>query len=387
MGKPPFAQENFAAARFVGLFPPGDRAIDPIGRPGFEVARGCLSMAIEAGVDESVYPIVKVAAVVAALEAEGISRDDALKGVHLPPNALSSPAARVSINQVITCYRNAIRLTRDRFFAYRAGLRFHVSTYGMYGFAILSSASFHQTMQFALKYHELATPLVELAFRQDANNATWIVEPIAHPAIDAALYRFLTEMQFGIHVSLHRDVMGASFAPRQFHLTYDQPDASETYPPGCDWPVLFGQSENRFVFDPALLDARADFGNEITYSMVVRLCDQLMDELQLRTGIAGKVREALLVNLARPTSFEAVARHLKMSTRTLRRKLSEENTSFRALLDDLRMQVAIKYLRDTNLTIEAIAAALGFSDAANFRHAFRRWTGRPPQEFRNHSRV
>jgi AraC-like DNA-binding protein len=154
-----------------------------------------------------------------------------------------------------------------------------------------------------------------------------------------------------------------------------------------DWPVLFGQSENRFVFDPALLDARPDFGNEITYSMVVHLCDQLMDELQLRTGIAGRVREALLVNLARPTSLEAVARHLKMSTRTLRRKLSEESTSFRVLLDDLRVQVAIKYLRDTNLTIEAIAAALGFSDGANFRHAFRRWTGRPPQEFRNHSRA
>ena len=112
-----------------------------------------------------------------------------------------------------------------------------------------------------------------------------------------------------------------------------------------------------------------------------------MDELQLRTGIAGRVREALLVNLARPTSLEAVARHLKMSTRTLRRKLSEESTSFRVLLDDLRVQVAIKYLRDTNLTIEAIAAALGFSDGANFRHAFRRWTGRPPQEFRNHSRA
>jgi len=205
--------------------------------------------------------------------------------------------------------------------------------------------------------------------------------------IDAALYRFLTEMQFGIHVSLHRDVMGASFAPRQFHLTYEPSDASDTQHPVFDWPVLFGQSENRFVFDPALLDARPDFGNEITYSMVVHLCDQLMDELQLRTGIAGRVREALLVNLARPTSLEAVARHLKMSTRTLRRKLSEESTSFRVLLDDLRVQVAIKYLRDTNLTIEAIAAALGFSDGANFRHAFRRWTGRPPQEFRNHSRA
>jgi AraC-like DNA-binding protein len=144
----------------------------------------------------------------------------------------------------------------------------------------------------------------------------------------------------------------------------------------------FGQSENQLVFDAALLSARPDFGNEITYSMVVRLCDELMDELQLRTGVAGKVREALLVNLARPTSFELVARHLSMSTRTLRRKLSEEGISFRTLLDDLRMQVAIKYLRDTELTTEAIAEALGFSDASSFPHAFRRWTKGAPQDYR-----
>ena len=73
-----------------------------------------------------------------------------------------------------------------------------------------------------------------------------------------------------------------------------------------------------------------------------------------------------------------------MSPRTLRRKLEDEKTSFRVLLDELRMHVAIKYLRDTDLTIEAVAAALGFSDAANFRHAFRRWTKGSPQDFRAH---
>ena len=57
-------------------------------------------------------------------------------------------------------------------------------------------------------------------------------------------------------------------------------------------------------------------------------------------------------------------------------------TSFRELLDEIRSQVAMKYLRDTVMTSEDIAVSLGFSDAANFRHAFLRWTGKSPSEFR-----
>jgi transcriptional regulator GlxA family with amidase domain len=58
------------------------------------------------------------------------------------------------------------------------------------------------------------------------------------------------------------------------------------------------------------------------------------------------------------------------------------NTSFRELSDELRVHVALRYLRETTMTMEDIAFALGFSDSANFRHAFRRWTGKAPQEFR-----
>jgi AraC-like DNA-binding protein len=75
-----------------------------------------------------------------------------------------------------------------------------------------------------------------------------------------------------------------------------------------------------------------------------------------------------------------------MSARTLRRKLREENASFRKVVDDLRMEIAIRYLRDTDLAVEDIAESLGFSDAANFRHAFRRWTKASPREFRGVSK-
>ena len=105
----------------------------------------------------------------------------------------------------------------------------------------------------------------------------------------------------------------------------------------------------------------------------------------LLDGGAAEVR--VCSHLGRPTSLEDVARNLNMSARTLRRKLREENTSFRQLVDELRQDFALRYLRDTDLTVEDIAETLGFSDAANFRHAFRRWTNASPHEFRNASRA
>jgi len=237
-------------------------------------------------------------------------------------------------------------------------------------------------MRFAEKYHQLATPHAEISFREEADRGVWTIVPAPHPDVDAPLYRFLVELQFGIHTSLHRDVMGSSFLPRELHVTYSPTGNALTYPEVFGCPVYFGQVENKFIFDATWLDGASQLGNEISYSLVLDLCDQLMEEFQLRVGLVGKVREILLVNIARPTSFNFVARHLKMTSRTLRRKLREKNTSYRELVDELRMQMAIKYLRNTDLTVEDIAFSLGFSDAANFRHAFRSWTRCTPNEFR-----
>jgi transcriptional regulator GlxA family with amidase domain len=92
------------------------------------------------------------------------------------------------------------------------------------------------------------------------------------------------------------------------------------------------------------------------------------------------VRNALLANMA-----GAVAQYLTMSPRTLRRRLQENDLSYRKPLDELRMHVAIKCLRDTVMTIENIADALGFSEAAGFRRAFHRSTRSSPQAFRGGS--
>jgi AraC-like DNA-binding protein len=90
----------------------------------------------------------------------------------------------------------------------------------------------------------------------------------------------------------------------------------------------------------------------------------------------------LSADVAKRPAFTTVAKLLKTTPRTLRRQLRLQDTSFRQLSDELRVHVALRYLRETTMTMEDIAFALGFSDSANFRHAFRRWTGKAPHEFR-----
>ena len=68
-----------------------------------------------------------------------------------------------------------------------------------------------------------------------------------------------------------------------------------------------------------------------------------------------------------------------MSTRTLRRRLRDDGTSLSALLDELRRELALRFLEEQTMTLDAIAFELGFADARAFRRAFKRWTGRAPR--------
>jgi AraC-like DNA-binding protein len=334
------------------------------------------------GPNEKLYPVVKIAMVVESLRNEGVAPKEALAGIQISEGQLASPAVRVSANQVMQSYRNAIRLSRNPHFAYHTGLRFHVSTYGMYGFAILSSPDFHRTMAFAVNYHQLAAPLVDVEILERGEYAVWTMAPIPYPQVDAQLYKFIVELQVGVHVSLHRDIMGQMFRPSELHFTFGRPRGAKKDVEVFDCPVRYGQPENELVFDVSWLNGKPNLGNEVTFSEVSQLCDRLLSELKLSAGLAGKVREIFLAGMGQPTSVELVAGRLKMSSRTLRRKLKQEGTSFRELIDELRAHAAIKYVRDTDLTIEDIAFALGFSDAAAFRHAFRRWTKSAPHEYR-----
>jgi AraC-like DNA-binding protein len=282
----------------------------------------------------------------------------------------------------MTACKNAIRLSSDPHLPYRIGTSIHISAYGMYGFAILCCPDFRKAMAFAELYHALAAPLATIEFTEEEGFASWIIEPNARAAADPQIYRFITEMQIGIHISLMRDIMGAAFTPDQIGLAYPKAHDFGLAADQIGCRLSFASRTNQIMFRSAWLDQAANLGNKTTYPAVVALCDGLLNELKSRIGIAGEIRALLLRNITNPPTLAAIARLLEVSDRSLRRQLREQGVSFRGLLDELRMQIALKYLRTTRLANEDIALALGFSDATNFRRAFRRWTNKSPSEIR-----
>ncbi|HEY1941412.1 MAG TPA: AraC family transcriptional regulator [Roseiarcus sp.] len=345
-----------------------ERTVEPIAQPG---------------VSDRFYRPTKLAAVVDALLRDGVPVDHALRDLGVTLSELHSRDALVSLEQLLTACRSATRLSRNPILPYRIGSSIHVSTYGMYGYAILCSTDFRRTFDFCVRYHVLAAPLVGISFAERGGMCAWTIDPILHGLVDEQLYRFIVEMQMGVHVSLQRDVMGSAFTPHEITLTYPRREDFRLTEELVGCKLSFSHPANQLIFDAKWLDRPANLGNQMTYAAVVAMCDELLADLRFRSGVVGKVRAHLLQDIAKRPTLADVAERLGSTARTVRRQLNHQGTSFRALLDELRSQIAMKYLRDTVMTSEDIAVSLGFSDAANFRHAFRRWTGKTPSEFRH----
>ena len=146
------------------------------------------------------------------------------------------------------------------------------------------------------------SPTIE--FREEGELATWSIEPILHSVADRQLYRFIAELQVGIHISLMRDVMGPAFAPQEICLSYPQADDFGITEELVGCSVRFAQPANRVAFKSEWLDQIATLGNKTTYPTIIAICDDLLGDLNLRIGAAGEIRAILLRDIANPPTFD-----------------------------------------------------------------------------------
>ena len=100
-------------------------------------------------------------------------------------------------------------------------------------------------------------------------------------------------------------------------------------------------------------------------------------------GVPARVVEVLQKRVGHsPLGIGSVAEDLNLSKRTLQRRLQQQDISFAELRDQVRFHYSIDYLVKQHLSIDAISAALDFSDRTSFTNAFKRWTGLSPSTFR-----
>ena len=147
--------------------------------------------------------------------------------------------------------------------------------------------------------------------------------------------------------------------------------------------VKFNSTRSVLSFDETSLNLAIVTANPVARDIFRRECDRLLSRDTHRGMISERVQEVLLQSGTEfPTSMR-VANQLHMSESTLQRRLAKEGYKFQQLLDQVRNKLAHEYLTGTQLTINEIASLLGFSDAANFRRAFKRWSKQTPTAVRN----
>lgn len=328
------------------------------------------------------YPATPVLALHDTLVEEGIEPTSVLTAAGLSPAQARSPATRISRQQLLDACGTVVGMSLPAPFAFRVGGRIRLSYFGMYGFALMSAPDMRAMLQFAVEQQDLIASLSRTSVRRYGDDIAIGIDPFAHVDLDARLYRFLVESSFGIIQRGWCDLTGMDFTPRRLCVTYSDCASTHEIATLLGAEVLFSQPGNAFVFDAAWLESPPQFGNLIAHESLRQACASLSAKLKEQSGLAGRVGETLVTNYGRVRGIEGIAATLGMSDRCMRRRLQSEGTSYREIHDDVRAQVAMKYLRDTTQPVESIAAAVGFNDAANFRRAFRRWTGKAPVEYR-----
>ena len=327
----------------------------------------------------------KLVAVVRALADEGIPAELALQDTGISPQELDSPASRMAVSQLLVAYRNALTLSRRSDFAIRLGQSIQVTAYGIYGYALMSSPNQRALINTALKYHHLMLATEELSFREDPEHqtGTWTIMPIVTAPAERRLYRFIVEAKLGTLLALSSDILERPEIRQGIRVTYPYSSDLPPYEDLFRCPVQYGQDANELIVSTAWLDAPARRHNALTFAIVEKICAEALDQMGDRAGLGRDIKRILLENAGRFPTIEGISEQLGTSPRTLRRKLQSEGTSYAALLNETRVHLAKKYLRETILTIDEIADRVGYNDTPNFRRGFHRATGISPAVYRS----
>ncbi|NRF65937.1 AraC family transcriptional regulator [Aquincola sp. S2] len=337
------------------------------------------------GFERRIYWPHSIAAIVAELAGQGIDAAAALEGTGLAASQLGAPTTRTSYRQLDTVVRNALRLSSDPATALRAGLRMHVTAYWMYGYALLSSATRADAARFVARYVRIVGPFCDVTFSNQGAKAWVALAPMHWPGASDAVHRFALEFALAAHLVAHRDGMGPAFRFSRIAVDHPAPAHADVYEALFGCPVSFDQAGAGY--ERAFDDGPLGLADPRTHAMAREVCDQLLAEVDRAGRVAADVWPILLERRTGPVSIDDVAAQLAMSPRALRRRLEAEGTTYRHLLAEARKRLAIEYLSTTRLTHEEIAQRVGYSDAANFRHAFLRWTGRNPSDVRGGTRM
>jgi AraC-like DNA-binding protein len=304
-----------------------------------------------------------------------------LKGTNIEPEDLLQKDYQINKEQIITFYRNtqSLKITG---LSLLLGKSIKVNDYGLYGCTLLCCKSLQSALAFSVRYHNLVTKTVNMSLliNETADYSFFRFEDCLF-APD--LTEFNIELQCAIVLSLVRQCLDDnSFTFEGLNLSRKAPKQTKLYQNHFQCPINYQQQHNEFIISNKNLNLRTPRYNPFAMPLLLDQCDSVLDSVANKNEFLISINQWIAANMHKEINSEDLANYLCITSRTLRRKLSNQGTNFRALIRELRCEAAKKLIKETKLTIEDVAYSVGFNDVSNFRAAFKKWTGVTPSSLR-----
>ncbi|MDF3029675.1 MAG: helix-turn-helix protein [Moraxellaceae bacterium] len=310
----------------------------------------------------------------------GLSLRDCLAGTGLRPGDLDDPVMTVSIDQEFAVIRNLLRLLGDTpGLGLMVGERYHFTSLGSVGFALASSPSMYHALGLALRYFDLTFAITAFHLEEEGEQCRLV---ITDPDVPPDLHRFALERAIGVLHMLARSLFGQKEISGDLHFSFPAPPDVQLYEDILGVRPHFGAPRTVITFAAGFLKQPLPHANAMALHQAEEQCRKLLAERNARRGLAERVFDRLARRGGNPPTMQDMAEELRLSVRTLRRRLQEEGATYLELCDEVRRTFAEELLALPQLTVEQIAERLGYSEAAGFIHAFKRWTGKTPHAFR-----
>ena len=309
-----------------------------------------------------------------------VSFERCIQGTGLTRVELADPLAEIEGRQELAVLRNILRALGPSVpFGLKAGLRYHFTTHGMWGFALVSSENLRSALDFAVRYFELSYSFNRLHIDQGKTFVRSVYDATDNPD---DLQAVLVERDLGALLTLQQEGLGRVIPLHSLELRCPPPAYAPVFTAMFGVTPQFNASVNRITVDAKYLEDSGPLADEVGVRVGEQQCRALLERRRSEAGIAGEVRRRILRVPGKVPSMNAVAAALGVSTRTLRNRLGREAISYRRLVEDVRMTIAEELLSTRDMTVDVIAGRLGYSDASSFGTAFKRWKGVSPRMYR-----
>jgi AraC-like DNA-binding protein len=318
--------------------------------------------------------------VVARLKSAGVPGAPLLRRVGLTPELIAEPEGRLSAQSQIALLDEAAIALKDDCIGFTLARDLDPREIGLLYYVMASSQTLGEALKRAARYSKIINEALVIGYRE--GNRLFI--SLSYSGVPRHSARH--QIEFGMFATIRvcRVLTGENLVPQHFSFSHHRSEVIPEMARFVGTKVEFGADRDEFALNVdahllPLIHADTHLNDLLLKYCEAALADRRGDKTKLRTRVENAISSVLPHGRV---LVEDIARSLGMSERTLARKLSDEGLNFTEILQQMRRDLAVRYLDDPRLPVSKIAWLVGFREVSAFTHAFKRWTGKTPREMR-----